>query len=208
MIRLHKNILRGLAAGMALLVSLQLSLPLQAAEQVKWDQEKLKAILLTEVARLGRVASNKVLVSAVLEQNAEKLTQEVITDRDNAWASSDSNDAFKQAMLTSEAGVFLQNLINSTGSYTEAFVVDNQGANVATYPLTSDYWQGDEDKFTKAFTGKAGEVYISNMEWDESSQFNAVQISVPVLENGEAIGIMVVGVKLSHVLAKQLEELL
>jgi hypothetical protein len=46
------------------------------------------------------------------------------------------------------------------------------------------------------------------MEWDESSQFNAVQISVPVLENGEAIGIMVVGVKLSHVLAKQLEELL
>jgi hypothetical protein len=193
---------------MALLVSLQLSLPLQAAEQVKWDQEKLKAILLTEVARLGRVASNKVLVSAVLEQNAEKLTQEVITDRDNAWASSDSNDAFKQAMLTSEAGVFLQNLINSTGSYTEAFVVDNQGANVATYPLTSDYWQGDEDKFIKAFTGKAGEVYISNMEWDESSQFNAVQISVPVLENGEAIGIMVVGVKLSHVLAKQLEELL
>lgn len=208
MVRLHKNILRGLAACMALLVSLQLSLPLQAAEQVKWDQEKLKAILLTEVARLGRVASNKVLVSAVLEQNAEKLTQEVITDRDNAWASSDSNDAFKQAMLTSEAGVFLQNLINSTGSYTEAFVVDNQGANVATYPLTSDYWQGDEDKFIKAFTGKAGEVYISNMEWDESSQFNAVQISVPVLENGEAIGIMVVGVKLSHVLAKQLEELL
>jgi hypothetical protein len=193
---------------MALLVSLQLSLPLQAAEQVKWDQEKLKAILLTEVARLGRVASNKVLVSAVLEQNAEKLTQEMIADRDNAWASSDSNDEFKQAMLTSEAGVFLQNLINSTGSYTEAFLVDNQGANVATYPLTSDYWQGDEDKFTKAFTGKAGEVYISNMEWDESSQFNAVQISVPVLENGEAIGIMVVGVKLSHVLAKQLEELL
>lgn len=208
MVRLHKNILRGLAACMALLVSLQLSLPLQAAEQVKWDQEKLKAILLTEVARLGRVASNKVLVSAVLEQNAEKLTQEVITDRDNAWANSDSNDEFKQAMLTSEAGVFLQNLINSTGSYTEAFVVDNQGANVATYPLTSDYWQGDEDKFIKAFTGKAGEVYISNMEWDESSQFNAVQISVPVLENGEAIGIMVVGVKLSHVLAKQLEELL
>ncbi|BFM14494.1 hypothetical protein R50073_06770 [Maricurvus nonylphenolicus] len=208
MTRLHKNTLWGLAACVGILVSLQLSLQLQAAEQVKWNQEKLKSILLTEVARLGRVASNEVLVNAVAKQNAEKLTLETITARDKTWTTTDSSDSFKQAMLASEAGTFLQNLISSTGSYTEAFITDNQGANVATYPLTSDYWQGDEDKFIKAFSGKTGNVYIGNMEWDESSQFNAVQISVPVLENGDAIGVMVVGVKLSHVLAKQLEELL
>lgn len=204
MVQVSKLALWALATCLSLILSIQI----HASEEVKWDQDKLRDILKTEVSRLGRVAANEVLVNAVIQQNAEKLAQATIAARDETWKASDSSDQFKQAMLASDAGSFLKNLIISTGSYTEAFVTDNQGANVATYPLTSDYWQGDEDKFTKAFAGDEGTVYIGNMEWDESSQFNAVQISVPVLDGGKVIGVMVVGVKLSHVLAKQLEELL
>lgn len=49
-------------------------------------------------------------------------------------------------------GAFLKNIIvQQADVYSEAFVTDAKGANVAAYPATSDYWQGDEDKFTKAF---------------------------------------------------------
>lgn len=43
--------------------------------------------------------------------------------------------------------------------YAEIFVMDNQGANVAMSDKTSDYWQGDEDKFVRSFAGGEGKVF-------------------------------------------------
>jgi hypothetical protein len=176
-------------------------------ETIRWDQDRLQTVLESEINRVERMGQNPILVEAVMLQNAEGLTLDVIQKRDEAWKNSDDADSFKQAMLASMAGKYLSNLMKSSKAYTEVFLTDNQGANVAASPLTSDYWQGDEDKWAKAFTPEGGAVFVGSMEWDESSGYNAVQISVPVKQEGAVIGVMVVGVKLSHVLAKQLQEL-
>jgi len=42
---------------------------------------------------------------------------------------------------------------------------------------------------------------------DESTKTQAAQISVPIQSDGTTIGVMVIGVRLSHVLSKQLSEL-
>ncbi len=174
-------------------------------EQIKWDQERLSIILESEIKRVVRMGNNPILVQAVQAQNAEELSLAVIKDRDEVWRNTDDSDRFKQAMMNSNAGKYLTNLLKSSKTYTEVFITDNQGANVAASPLTSDYWQGDEDKWIKAYTPQGGSVYVGAMEWDESSGYNAIQISVPVKQDGAVIGVMVVGVKLSHVLAKQLQ---
>ncbi len=176
-------------------------------EKIKWDQERLYTILESEIKRVERMGHNPILVEAVVAQNAEGLSLDVIKDRDETWRNTDDSDSFKQAMLDSNVGKYLTNLMKSSKAYTEVFITDNQGANVAASPLTSDYWQGDEDKWAKAFTPQGGSVYVGAMEWDESSGYNAVQISVPVKQDDAVIGVMVVGVKLSHVLAKQLQNL-
>ncbi len=43
---------------------------------------------------------------------------------------------------------------------TEVFVMDARGLNVAASDVTSDYWQGDEEKFSETFP-KGPETAIS-----------------------------------------------
>jgi len=74
-------------------------------------------------------------------------------------------------------------------------VTDNRGLNVAASDATSDYWQGDEDKFTKVFPVPDG-VFISAVELDESTQRYQGQISMTLTDpqTGEALGTLTVGI--------------
>jgi hypothetical protein len=174
------------------------------AEEVRWDQESVRTVLGSEIKRIETIAAQPVLVAAVVAQNQQALTLEAIQQRDQLWQQS-KGESMRKEVQDSEAGLFLKNLMDTKGSYTEAFLTDNHGANVATFPLTSDYWQGDEPKWSAVYREGASS-YISPMEFDESSNSNSVQVSVPVRQAGATIGVLVVGIKLSHILAKQLEQ--
>lgn len=76
--------------------------------------------------------------------------------------------------------------------------MDNQGANVAMTNKTSDYWQGDESKFTQSYRGGKGATHIGDVEFDESAQAYLVQVSVPVIESGKAIGAVTIGVNIDE----------
>ena len=84
-------------------------------------------------------------------------------------------------------------------AYNEAFLTDNQGANVAAFPPTSDYFQGDEEKWSESFNEGSGRVFIGPVELDESTGVRAVQISAPVLDQGRTIGVLVVGITVEHI---------
>jgi hypothetical protein len=59
---------------------------------------------------------------------------------------------------------------------------------------TSDYWQGDEDKWKKTFVeGKA--VFVDEPAFDQSSATYAVQLSVPVSEQNRRIGALTLTLK-------------
>jgi len=50
-------------------------------------------------------------------------------------------------------------------------------------------WHGScEEKFTAAYAGGAGAIWYGTLEYDESTKTNSVQISVPVVKGGNAIG--------------------
>jgi len=172
------------------------------------DQKMLLAILDKEVSRLQTIAANPILVNAVIEQNNEHLNLPEIQQRDAIWRGSDTQASLKSSMLSNPSSQYLKQLIIHQGRlYSEAFTTDNQGANVGTYPLTSDYWQGDESKWSSSYNMGSGIVFINGIELDESTNTQAAQISVPIKSDGATIGVMVIGVRLSHVLSKQLSEL-
>ena len=83
--------------------------------------------------------------------------------------------------------------------FSEIFVMDNLGANVAMSDKTSDYWQGDEAKFKESFKGGAGAVHIGDVEFDDSSQLYTVQISVPVKDGTKVIGAITFGIDVDSV---------
>ena len=154
-----------------------------------------------ETAVLKQWAAEPAFINAVKTQNAEGLSLDEIKRRDAAWrqaaGAKKENDLIK-ACLNHPVGEWLsEKNKEGRGRYPEAFLTDNQGANVAMSKATSDYWQGDEEKWTESFADGSGNVYYGQPELDESSRAMLVQVSVPVMDAGQAIGVLVVGIRFS-----------
>ena len=78
----------------------------------------------------------------------------------------------------------------------EIFVTDNKGLNVAMTDVTSDFYQGDEGKFTIPFSNP-DEIYGTEEEFDESTNTRIRQVAYAVKENGQPIGVVVMGLIVS-----------
>ncbi|MGE4504547.1 MAG: PDC sensor domain-containing protein [Desulfovibrionaceae bacterium] len=144
-----------------------------------------------ELAALGESPE---IVAAVREQNARGQTMAEITMTDAQWRLDAGIHDYMRAMMEGSCGPFITSLRDSKPYFAEIFVMDDQGANVCMTDKTSDYWQGDEAKFKKSFAGGAGAVFVDEVEFDESTQAYLVQVSVPVMDGGRAIGAITFGV--------------
>lgn len=171
--------------------------------QEEISESELEDLLRVKVRTVQHMALNPLLVRAVRQQNASGLTPDEIERREKAWRATKELTPFKLSLQTSPAGEFLKSQVQRSTSFNEAFLTDNQGANVAAYPATSDYMQGDEEKWTESFNGGDGRVYIGALELDESTNTVAAQVSAPVLDRGRTIGVLVVGVTINYLQARR-----
>jgi hypothetical protein len=84
---------------------------------------------------------------------------------------------------------------DSQGTIVEFFVTDCNGMNVGQSTETTDYWQGDEDKFLKTFALGSNDIFIDKAERDESTQLLETQASFTLKnEAGKPIGIATVAI--------------
>jgi signal transduction histidine kinase/HAMP domain-containing protein len=72
--------------------------------------------------------------------------------------------------------------------FSEIFVTNRFGANVAQSNKTTDYYQADEDWWQAA--GRDG-LFVSDVKYDESSDTNSIEIAVRIDgENGDFLGVI------------------
>jgi len=183
-----------------LLLALTIAIPVTVSgEPSTYSPEQITDLLSVKLRTISSFALNPTLVKAVNEQNAQNLSIETVKKRDEEWKTDKTLTSFKYALQSNTAGRFLKTHVEGNPAFNEAFLTDNLGANVAAYPPTSDYWQGDEEKWTASFNGGEGKLFIGPLEKDESTNTEAVQVSAPVLDfDGATIGVLVVGVNLSY----------
>jgi len=181
------------------LTSLPLAILLTAAPALATDDftPALQAYLASDIASW---AADPALVAAIAAQNAVTggYDQAKIDALDQEWQDSvgAGDNALVSSVLTGPAADALRaKVAASGGKITEAFITDAKGLNVAASDPTSDYWQGDEDKFLKVFPAPDG-AFISEVEMDESTQRYQGQISLTITDpaTGAAIGTLTVGV--------------
>jgi len=142
--------------------------------------------------------TNSTIIEAVKNQNSKAMTLASIKEMDSKWRNvSGLNDEMKALMENSAAKEMLK-MESSKAFYFEVFLMDNQGANVAMTNKTSDYWQGDEAKFIESYKDGNGAIHIGDVEFDESAQAYLVQVSIPVMDGGKAIGAMTIGVNVDE----------
>lgn len=165
------------------------SLNLFAAEDAPASLQKL-------APTLKEWGLNPILVNAVKAHNALGLGLADIKAKDEVWIKDSGISAFMKSIMENDAAKELARLEGTEGYFFECFLMGNQGANVAMTNKTSDYWQGDEEKWTESYKNGAGGIYFSKVKFDDSAQAYLVQISVPVMDGANAIGVITVGVNL------------
>lgn len=160
-------------------------------------EDNMKAYIETEVRSWF---SDPSIVGAVQGANLAHaaLSPSDISILDAQWQAKIGTDsALIQKVSDSASSSFLRERVAlSGGKITELIIMDNVGLNVAISDITSDYWQGDEDKFQKSFGIGPAAFHISDVELDESTQTYQAQLSFTLTDpaTGAAIGAVTVGV--------------
>lgn len=183
-----------------ILMVISLIAPGLALAEINFFKSDLKKQLKTKILLARHIGLNPLMISAVSDQNNKKLSLGEIKKRDNKWKSSKKLTQFKLSLQQTDAGSYLKQLVKKNKYVNEAFLTDNQGANVAAYPATSDYWQGDEKKWKASFNEGEGKVFVGPVKVDESTNETTVQISAPVTNrySSSTVGVIVIGVNVDY----------
>lgn len=147
---------------------------------------------------LRRMATDPDVVRAVRAQNARRMPLATIRQQDAAWLATTALTPFKQALLDTGCSRALRRFQERMGrSVAESFAMDDQGALVGATRRTSDYWQGDEAKWSRTYAGGRGGPELREPPFfDESSQAYVVQVSLPVRDGAQVIGALTVSLSL------------
>lgn len=158
-------------------------------------------IIIKKLRLFSQIAGDEEIVKSVKDQNSKKLGKKLILERDKEWKSTLKETETKKMLKIRKVSRYLKYV--TTNKYkeilSEAFLTDNQGANVAAFPLTSDYWQGDETKWQKAMNSGNCQIVIGDNNYDESADSKIIQVSIPVYDGkfgtGNCIGVLIIGIK-------------
>jgi hypothetical protein len=157
--------------------------PLDPAVQAKVDEQ----------AKFAQGwASDPAVVAAVKATNAgapaasKAMTQE-------KWASLQPFDPFVLSFSSGPMGQFLKTKKNQVVS--EAFVSAADGTKVGFLQKTSSWTHKGKPKHDQPMAGK---TWQGEIETDASTGLQQVQVAVPVMDGGKAIGSVVVGLQIAR----------
>lgn len=145
--------------------------------------DELRKQLLQPVTVLSVNASNT---------RHEGVQQAEIDGLDNTWkseAKSDDQPLIAEILSSPLSSYLLYIQAKSAGLFTEIFVMDKFGLNVGQSSVTSDYWQGDEDKFQKTFTVGPDAVFVDEAEFHDETKTWRVQVNITIVDPGSKAAI-------------------
>jgi len=145
---------------------------------------ELREMMVSHVALISLAAQNERL---------HGMDQTRIDDLDKQWraeAESDNQPLIAQLMGNPLSSYLIRKKAESNGLFAEMFVFDAQGMNVGQSSVTSDYWQGDEDKYLETFAKGPDAVFVDEIEFNDETRQRRRQVSFTILdpESGEPIG--------------------
>lgn len=132
------------------------------------------------------VARDASITEFVAAKNGRAETAEEVQKRDARWKTG-GEQALRKEVTTGPCAERLRALVKSDSFVLEAIVMDAQGAVVCATGETSDYWQGDEEKWRRPMV-VGTEAFVDEPAFDESTASYGIQLSVPILRSARRIG--------------------
>lgn len=180
------------------------ALPLALGQaQAQTPEPDVKQLVTPQVLEeMYKIVSSDIVRISVNAQNEKlrTLPQADIDTLDKQWVAERKSDdkPLIAATLSNPLSVYLARVQGkSLGLYAEIFIMDQNGLNVGQSSVTSDFWQGDEDKFQKTFMAQDNGLYIDAAEWDDEAKIWRGQVSFPLFEGPDKKKIGAVTVELN-----------
>lgn len=170
-------------AGLALVAGSGMqaqSLPAEIAPKVQAKMKELKYL-----------STDPQVVAAVKAYNANPPAETRSMTNDH-WKELTLLDPVVRSLTKNELGQYLKS--KQDDSISEAFVSGANGGKVAFLAKTTSWNHKGKAKHDVPMSGQS---WVGPMEVDESSGHQQVQIALPVLDGGQPIGSIVIGLKVS-----------
>lgn len=161
--------------------------------------EKAAELINGSVKALRTLALSPDIIQAASTTNVKYIgrdQQDIDTEiarLDKAWKDNDpSIEDLVKSIADNDLSGRLREFIKTFPEEVEVFITDIQGLNIAMTDRTSDYLQADEEWWQSTFKGGAGEVYVSEVDHDESTGVYAIDIGVPIRDrtDNKVVGIL------------------
>ncbi|KAF0248776.1 MAG: hypothetical protein FD167_1821 [bacterium] len=160
--------------------------------------EKVQQAITNQIKLIEKWGKDPAIIKSITSQNKKKVTLSEIQAIDKTWMAATGINDFMKNLMSNLSAQRLKRLARSH-LYAEVFVMDDQGALVAMTKKTSDYWQGDEAKWKKAFNDGKGATFVDLPQYDKSTDSILVQVSLPIKNtSGAAIGTITVGLNIDR----------
>ena len=170
------------------------SLPLAA--QIN-SSGQIQEILLRASKDVSALSTDPTIVAAVKKHNALKMSMAEVKRADSTWANAPANAPIVKKVIEGELAGHLQKVAPRSRGFVEVLLMAGIGEVIAATSRPSDYWQGDEPQWQKAYAGGKGATFVDRLRFDTSRRATLGQISVPVFSEGRAIGVISFGLDVS-----------
>lgn len=147
------------------------------------------------------------LIAAVKAQNAQNKAVSIqqIHQLDQQWLDEqrlpkDQRELTNRALQNPLADWLREQQTQLDGIVSELIVTDQHGLNVAISEPTTDYWQGDETKFTEPFFSE--QPYMSTLTYDQSTRRFQVHVGTRIRDpqSDATIGVLIIGLDIERAL--------
>jgi hypothetical protein len=136
-------------------------------------------------------AADPALVAAVKTANASPSAEAKAMTQEK-WKTLPVLDGFVRSFTKNDAAARIKSF--KTEAVSEAFLSAADGTKVAFLNKPSGWSHAGKGKHDKPM---AGETWVGDVEVDESTGQQQIQVAVPVLEGGKPIGSLVVGLSIN-----------
>lgn len=170
------------AAFAALCLVPMLQAQVEPAVQAKID---------AEIAAATGLAADPTLVAAVKAHNAAPSAEAQAMTQEK-WKALTLLDPYVRSFSKNPTGAILKE--KKSGFVSEAFLSGADGVKVAFLTKPSNWSHKDKPKHDQPMQGK---TWQGEIEVDESTGLQQVQVAVPVLDGGKPIGSLVVGLSVT-----------
>src|SRR5438876_1929882 len=163
---------------------------------------KVELQVMQGVSEARQLATIPILRGTVIDSNRSYTGRDhaairrIVREWERRWAMRPRQDQYPDFINKMATDYLNEWLRIRKAEYVAIFVTDGQGALVVSSTPQAVYDQSQAQWWKAAFNGGNGQIYVSDLVFDEKLGFHVLDVAVPVLDDAQKVAVGAVNVRL------------